>query len=252
MVVIRERRNSDQYDLTALFHKYNALCFGGSLVLDFPLEWSSASLKKALGYVKWRKGTTKVMTLVMNNRFDLPKKDFESVFVHELVHVKYCQLGIDAGHGPRFSAECRRIRAMGVDVSEGDDIEVASVSSDIKLGPRLIFMVDLGASKAPAFVVLQNVPTQDDAIRLLGSLVYQYGSQAPTLYVLANSSAFAHSVPKSRDAKTVKSFFRDEKARAFLNPGDSTIFAKVEVDSKKRSTIIKKLDVNEVRSFFGK
>jgi len=71
MVILRERRNSDDYNMTALFHKYNALCFNNRLVLDFPLEWSSVALKKALGYVKGIVSRKKVFSLTMNNRYFL-------------------------------------------------------------------------------------------------------------------------------------------------------------------------------------
>ncbi len=250
MLVLRERKNSDDYRMEAMFHKYNALCFSNRLVLDFPLEWSSVALKKALGYVKGYVARGKVLSLTMNNRFFLTPDEFLGVFIHEMIHVSMIQQRLDAKHGPLFIREYNRIKAMGYPVSLSDT-PATTLATGVVLHQRLVVVV-VRPGKKTAFVSPIQIPTLRELLNFVMRLASTYRRDGATIYALASANPLVHEAPRVRNFAQATKHYLDDRALEMVKPGASTIFGEWTVDARGVMTpIVKIKSPNQVIDFFS-
>jgi len=250
VLVLREKQNSDLYNLQQIVNQENLRCFSGRLVIDFPLLWSSTALKKALGYVKFFIGTKKVISLTMNDRYILDDDAFRSVVRHELVHVLLVQQGIDAGHGPLFIREYNRIKAMGYPVSLSDT-PATTLATGVVLHQRLVIVVQR-PGKRTAFVSPVQIPTFRELLAFVGRLAFTYRKDGPTIYALASNDPLIHEAPRVRNLVQAMKHYLDDRALNMLKPGASTIFGQWTVDARGAMIpIIKIRTPNQIIDFFS-
>lgn len=168
----------ERYDIAATAARLNREVFGGELDLSFPMHYRA--LKPVYGLVRatanTTSGTAAVKELAISSRYQMDLKTFESIVLHELIHVYMLQSRkwrtdhmIDrSGHGPLFRQEVARVKAAGYDCPLSED--VGNLALDV--GKPFSSPVFVAVIDGTSMVVFRRIDSQEVWDRFLRTLRY--------------------------------------------------------------------------------
>lgn len=180
-------------DLERLFDRLNREAFAGKLVRDFPIVFRED--KNRVAAVKPRRigRNLSVAEMHFSKNYKFTPEQFQSIMLHEMIHVLELQHGIDSDHGRVFQQQLERLRGMGYKVNQTEkssELDVAEFITGRESSYAVIRIVD--PKQGDVFLLIKKfTPALESAIKdIINKHARVYGEQTIRIYRNVKSPVF--------------------------------------------------------------